>query len=119
MAMDEALGAAFGSWAAQELSARAAVLAEQAAKAMEEALGREFMEMSLDLGIDDRQRLWIFELNSKPLRFDERDIQRRWVHNLIQYVQAVAGDSQPPERRPAAGYPLPMAAGAGRDPIWS
>src|SRR5690606_38519835 len=86
MAMDAALAAAFGPAAARELAQRAAALAQQAARAMEAALGREFMEMSLDLGIDEQQRLWIFELNSKPLRVDEKDIQRRWVQNLIQYV---------------------------------
>ncbi|HLT58822.1 MAG: YheC/YheD family protein [Limnochordales bacterium] len=94
MAMDAALAAAFGPAAARELAQRAAALAQQAARAMEAALGREFMEMSLDLGIDEQQRLWIFELNSKPLRFDEKDIQRRWVQNLIQYVQALAGSAR-------------------------
>lgn len=90
MAMDAALTAAFGSEVAVDLARQAAALAEQAASAMEASLGRDFVEMSLDLGIDDRQRMWIFELNSKPLRFDERDIQRRWIENLIHYVRAVA-----------------------------
>ncbi|REJ32083.1 MAG: hypothetical protein DIU83_09610, partial [Bacillota bacterium] len=105
MPMDEALVTAFGDGAARILSARAAALAERAARAMEASLGRDFMEMSLDLGIDDRQRLWIFELNSKPLRFDERDIQRRWVENLIQYVTAVAEESRPLKTRSAAARP--------------
>lgn len=105
MPMDEALVTAFGDGAARILSARAAALAERAARAMEASLGRDFMEMSLDLGIDDRQRLWIFELNSKPLRFDERDIQRRWVENLIQYVTAVAEESRPLKARSAAARP--------------
>src|SRR5690606_13245491 len=114
MPMDEALVTAFGDGAARILSARAAALAERAARAMEASLGRDFMEMSLDLGIDDRQRLWIFELNSKPLRFDERDIQRRWVRNLIYYVRARAqGKGEPlPDSLPgSAGAPWEAAHG--------
>ncbi|HEY8416642.1 MAG TPA: YheC/YheD family protein, partial [Limnochordales bacterium] len=96
MAMDEALAAAFGPDDARALSVQAAALAEAAARTMEAALQRDFVEMSMDVGVDDQQRLWIFELNSKPLRFDERDIQRRWVSNLIEYVRAlVDSDSLP------------------------
>src|SRR5690606_17013130 len=114
MPMDEALTAAFGPADARVISERAAALAEAAARAMEAALQREFMEMSMDVGVDDQQRLWIFELNSKPLRFDERDIQRRWVRNLIYYVRARAqGKGEPlPDSLPgSAGAPWEDAHG--------
>lgn len=114
MPMDEALTAAFGPADARVISERAAALAEAAARAMEAALQREFMEMSMDVGVDDQQRLWIFELNSKPLRFDERDIQRRWVRTLIYYVRARAqGKGEPlPDSLPgSAGAPWEDAHG--------
>lgn len=95
MSMEAALTAAFGADTTRVLVERAADLAERAARAMENALGRDFVEMTMDLGVDGQERMWVFELNSKPLRFDERDIQQRWIENLVHYVYATAAETRP------------------------
>ncbi len=40
----------------------------QIAKAVEEKSGKPLGELGLDIGIDDHQRIWLFEVNSKPGR---------------------------------------------------
>lgn len=109
MAMDTALEKAFGQ-RADELTVEVARLAERAAHALEHALQRKFVELSLDVGVDHRGHSWIFELNAKPLHFDERDIQRRRVANLIAYVESMAAPEKvhiraANDERPAALYP--------------
>ncbi|WP_218240506.1 YheC/YheD family protein, partial [Pseudomonas sp. 2822-17] len=39
-------------------------------------------EFSFDIGIDMNKRSWIFDINSKPMTFDEQDIQRKRVERL-------------------------------------
>lgn len=85
MAMMTALEEAFGE-DAPTLADQVARLTEQAAAALERALQRQFVELSLDVGVDYKGHPWIFELNAKPLHFDEPEIQRRRVANLIGYV---------------------------------
>lgn len=85
MAMTTALAKAFGD-RADTLAAAVARLTEKAAEALEQSLRRSFVELSLDVGVDRNGHPWIFELNAKPLHFDELDIQRRRVANLIEYV---------------------------------
>lgn len=93
LAMTAALGQAFGD-SAEALADQVAWLAERAAAALEAALRRRFVELSLDVGVDQWGRPWIFELNAKPLHFDEPDIQQRRVANLLEYVSAVAARSR-------------------------
>lgn len=93
LAMDEALHKGFGEAAAAPLSAHVASLATKAASAMEQALRREFIEMSLDVGVDVHGHAWIFELNAKPLHFDEIHIQRQRNTNLLAYVRALVTDT--------------------------
>lgn len=57
-------------------------------KALEEnwpALG----EISMDIGIDRKGHLWFFEANSKPGKFDEPDIRKRSLENLINYARCL------------------------------
>lgn len=89
MAMAAALQKAFGD-AGPRLAEEVARLAERAAEALERSLRRRFVELSLDVGVDRDGHAWIFELNAKPLHFDEPDIQSRRVANLIEYAAAVA-----------------------------
>lgn len=42
-------------------------------------------EVSMDIGIDYNGHFWFFEANSKPGKFDEPDIRKRSLQNLIQY----------------------------------
>lgn len=89
MTMNGALEEAFGENAA-ELTGAVEQLATDAAATLEKALGRRFIEISLDVGVDVTGHPWIFELNAKPLHFDETIIQRRRNANLLAYVKGVA-----------------------------
>lgn len=115
MAMLTALEKAFGE-RAEILAQEAARLAEDAAAALEESLRRRFVELSLDVGVDVHGHPWIFELNAKPLVFDEPDIQRRRVDNLLEYVMAAANASRatsaPPPHPPALSQPAARSAAA-------
>ncbi|WP_270182414.1 YheC/YheD family endospore coat-associated protein [Alkalihalobacillus sp. CinArs1] len=42
-----------------------------------------FAELSMDIGKDDNGQLWIFEVNAKPMRFDEPTIHRASMSSLI------------------------------------
>ncbi|WP_343834733.1 YheC/YheD family protein [Bacillus horti] len=42
-------------------------------------------EMSMDIGLDKKKRLWFFEANSKPMKFDEPTIRTKSLNNLIDY----------------------------------
>lgn len=44
-------------------------------------------EMSLDIGIDREGKLWIFEANAKPMKFDEPDIRERSLRQLFAFCQ--------------------------------
>ncbi|MBO8141652.1 MAG: YheC/YheD family protein [Firmicutes bacterium] len=122
MAMEEALAKAFGPEYTAEIGRQVADLAERAAAAMEAATKRRFIEMSMDLGIDDRGRMWIFELNAKPLRFDEPDIQQTRIAYLLDYVVWAAREMSPISVPPPGAnapvrndeIPLLKAAGAPR-----
>ncbi|NGQ94882.1 YheC/YheD family protein [Brevibacillus sp. SYP-B805] len=47
-------------------------------------------EMSMDLGLTKDGRLWFFEANAKPEKFDEPTIRRASLSNLIRYAQYVS-----------------------------
>lgn len=88
--MASALEFAFGSEAAPALAALTAKTAVLAAEALDRRLKGRFVETSLDIGIDEDGQPWIFEMNAKPLHFDEQDIQRQRNLHLIAYAKAVA-----------------------------
>ncbi|MEN9406316.1 MAG: hypothetical protein RLZ12_600 [Bacillota bacterium] len=43
-------------------------------------------EISIDWGVDQTGRLWFFEANAKPMRFDEPHIQNKATHNVLDYA---------------------------------
>lgn len=88
MPMRTALEKAFGEETAASLEEDIASVASGAAEALERKIGREFVEMSLDVGLDGSGHPWIFEINAKPLHFDEKDIQRRRNVQLLAYAKA-------------------------------
>jgi len=49
----------------------------------------DLAEMSMDLGLTKGGRLWFFEANAKPEKFDEPTIRRSSLSNLIGYAQYV------------------------------
>ncbi|MDN4592970.1 YheC/YheD family protein [Polycladomyces subterraneus] len=54
-------------------------------------------EMSMDLGIEQDGRLWFFEANAKPMKFDEPDIRHLSLARLIHYCLYLSGFKQSKE----------------------
>lgn len=50
----------------------------------------DLAEMSMDLGLTTTGKLWFFEANAKPEKFDEPSIRRASLANLIHYAQHVS-----------------------------
>ncbi|MCT8139477.1 YheC/YheD family protein [Anaerobacillus sp. CMMVII] len=59
------------------------ILASQVARQLELAYGY-LCEFSIDLGIDEDNTPWLFEVNSKPMKFDEPHIQEKALKTLIE-----------------------------------
>ncbi|MNJ47529.1 Endospore coat-associated protein YheD [compost metagenome] len=57
------------------------------AKQLEKSCGYMLGEMSMDLGIDRNGKLWFFEANAKPMKFDEPHIRKKSLERVIQYSQ--------------------------------
>ncbi|MGG6313054.1 YheC/YheD family protein [Paenibacillus macerans] len=57
------------------------------AKQIEKEAGFPLGEMSMDLGIDTDGRLWFFEANAKPMKFDEPHIRKKSLERIFQYSQ--------------------------------
>jgi len=57
-------------------------LANEIGKAMTNKFG-PYYEFSMDIGRDKQNDYYIFEANSKPMVFDEEDIKRRGLENLV------------------------------------
>ncbi|HSW10136.1 MAG TPA: YheC/YheD family protein [Bacillota bacterium] len=94
------------SFASEELVARIAADLEQAAltlaRGLDEERGNRFGELSLDLAVDYAGRIWVLELNAKPLRFDEDVIrQQAWVR-LVQYSRYLLRFNPLPDEPDAA-----------------
>lgn len=56
-------------------------------KTIEKAVGQSFGELEMDLGIDQMGKVWFFEANSKPFRFDEKLIRAKSLIRLIHYTK--------------------------------
>ncbi len=54
---------------------------------IEKAYGESFGELEMDVGIDQMGKVWFFEANSKPFRFDEKLIRAKSLVRLIHYVR--------------------------------
>lgn len=84
------LSAVFGDGAERvEADLRAAIAA--LAPAVERGLNEEFGELSMDLGVDRDGRIWFFEANSKPHKFDEDDIRLLSWRRTIEYAGYLSG----------------------------
>ena len=44
-------------------------------------------EMSIDVGVDRNGWPWIFEANAKPMKFDEPEIRKKQLVQVIRYAQ--------------------------------
>ena len=63
------------------------ILHSSVPKTIEKAVGHSFGELEADVGIDNRGNVLLFEANSKPFRFDEKNIREKSLVRLIQYTQ--------------------------------
>ena len=75
----------FGSHA-KSVYERAAKLAIAVAKGIERQSDQQLGEISIDLGIDRRLNMWVFEANAKPMKFDEPRIRKRSLERLSEYA---------------------------------
>lgn len=58
-------------------------IVDECGKSLSRELGF-FGEFSMDVGMDTNGKLWIFEVNAKPMKFDEQEIERNKMEKLIQ-----------------------------------
>jgi len=56
-------------------------------KTIEKSAKQSFGELEIDLGIDQQGKVWFFEANSKPFRFDEKLIRAKSLVRLIHYAK--------------------------------
>lgn len=80
-----ALVSSFGERKTPAILRRVSDAALVIAKRIEKASGHKLGEMSLDLGIDRNGRIWFFEANSRPMKFDEPDIRETSLARIIEY----------------------------------
>jgi hypothetical protein len=57
------------------------------ARQIERGSGQALGEMSLDLGVDRNGKIWFFEANAKPMKFDETHIRRKSLEQIFHYSQ--------------------------------
>lgn len=79
------LTSAFGGLKSPLILKKAQMNALKIARHIEKVSGYSLGEMSMDLGIDVDGRIWFFEANSRPMKFDEPDIRKRSLERIIQY----------------------------------
>jgi hypothetical protein len=84
------LQAAFGAAKAKRVLTRVRKHALRIAAHIERQAGNTWGELSMDIGVDGRGRIWFFEANAKPMPFDERHIQRRALTRLVRYWSFLA-----------------------------
>ncbi len=76
---------AFGRVEALRILKRTKLAALTIAKRIEISSGYQLGEMSMDLGVDTMGRIWFFEANSKPMKFDEPDIRKKSLQRIVEY----------------------------------
>ncbi|TCS83595.1 YheC/YheD family protein [Tepidibacillus fermentans] len=63
------------------------------AKNLEESTSGHFAELGIDLGLDNKGKIWLLEVNSKPSKTEDTALAgpRPSVNRLIQYVRFLTG----------------------------
>ncbi|MCL6453407.1 MAG: YheC/YheD family protein [Alicyclobacillus sp.] len=85
-ARQEVLEGAFGSdW--ERIDQRMDEMILRLARAIDDHYAGRLGEMSMDIGVDAKGRPWLFEVNAKPMKFDEPDIRRRSLEGLLHHMQ--------------------------------
>ncbi|GAA0385648.1 YheC/YheD family protein [Paenibacillus motobuensis] len=87
---DKLLTPTFGSDMTTFLINRLKSSALLIAKQVERGCGHTLGEMSMDLGIDTDGKIWFFEANAKPMKFDEPHIRRKSLERVFQFSNYLA-----------------------------
>lgn len=64
--------------------------AKRVAASIDQYSGLHFGELSLDIGLDHELKIWLIEINSKPFRFDERNIRLLSHQRIVDYATYLA-----------------------------
>jgi hypothetical protein len=111
-------GASAGRRILKDAKKTALVLASQ----IETGSGHNLGEMSMDLGVDTSGKLWFFEANSKPMKFDEPQIRKTSLRRLVSYwkylVQQQAFRAGASSLRLPNGHSRTRSKGKGRKGLW-
>ncbi len=75
----------------QKIRNQVEALTLQFAKQIERTQNTNLGEMSMDIGIEPDGKMWFFEANSKPMKFDEPEIRSRSLQRLLQYCLFLSG----------------------------
>jgi hypothetical protein len=85
VALSQLLGAAFPD-SAEDVQERVESLALSCARAIDAHYNGRLGEMSMDIGLDKDGRVWLFEANSKPMKFDEPQIRERSLKGVLSHL---------------------------------
>ncbi|WP_198402131.1 YheC/YheD family protein [Paenibacillus crassostreae] len=79
-------GSDMSSFIMNQIKTTALIIARQ----IERASGNKLGEMSMDLGLDQFGKIWFFEANARPMKFDEPHIRKRSLERIFEYSQYLA-----------------------------
>lgn len=91
--INKVLDTTFGKKNAPALLQKLEQVGIEIAKHIEQSVGKDHGEMSMDFGVDQEANIWFFEANAKPMKFDEPEIRARSLRRLIQYCLYLSGFS--------------------------
>ncbi|WP_052807277.1 YheC/YheD family endospore coat-associated protein [Risungbinella massiliensis] len=91
--INKVLDSSFGKKKATALLQKLERVGIKIAKHIEQSVGKDHGEMSMDFGVDQEAKIWFFEANAKPMKFDEPEIRATSLHRLIQYSLYLSGFS--------------------------
>lgn len=82
---DKLLRSLFSPEQAQQILSQIGTNSLIIAKQIEKASGQKLGEMSMDLGLDENGKVWFFEANARPMKFDEPHIRKKSLERIFQY----------------------------------
>ncbi|WP_238323109.1 YheC/YheD family protein [Gorillibacterium massiliense] len=82
---ENALISVFGEEKSPQLLKKVKKSSLYLARHIERESGVPLGEMSMDLGVDSNGRIWFFEANSRPMKFDEPEIRTKSLESIVNY----------------------------------
>lgn len=92
---DKLLATVFGAGSGRAILRKARETSLLLAYQIEKGSGHTLGEMSMDLGVDATGKLWFFEANSKPMKFDEPHIRQKSLRRLVRFWKYLVGERRP------------------------